>query len=264
MSTSGTEIAYKHIKLDVSTNVARLTLDRPPHNVLTTEMMLEMAKAIEGLHEQRQIRAILIEASPACEVFSVGFALGDLQADRVFQTLEAFQLVFTNMLEISKPVITVVNGRAIGGGCEMAALGDMIVATPKARFEQPEIKLGVFPPIGAIILPHIIGHKRALEMILTGEPIGAEEAQRLGLVNRVVPEESLEQEVTKLLEKISMQSAPVLEMAKRATFETTGLPLTAAIKKSCDIYLNLLMDLDDAQEGLRAIVEKRKPVWKNK
>lgn len=264
MSTTGAVITYKYIQLDISSNVARLTLNRPPVNVLTIDMMKEMAKAIEGLHDQRQIRAILIQASPACTAFSAGVAVEDSRADRVFQMLEAFQSVFHNMLEISKPVLTVVNGPAIGGGCELAALGDLIIATPKARFAQPEIRLGVFPPLAAIILPHVIGPKRALEMILTGDPIGAEEALRLGLVNRVVPEDLLEQEVGKILTKITDQSAPVLEMAKKVIYDTIGLPLVAAIKKSSDTYLNQLMDLDDAQEGLRAILEKRKPVWKNR
>ena len=188
----------------------------------------------------------------------------DSRPQRAFQMLEAFQGIFRSMLDISKPVITVVNGPAIGGGCELAALGDLIIATPKARFAQPEIRIGVFPPLAAIILPHIIGHRRALEMIMTGEPLSAEEAHRLGLVSRLVPENKLEQELKSILEKISSQSGPVLEMAKRVLYETIGMPLTQAVRKSADIYLNQLMDLEDTQEGLLAILEKRKPVWKDK
>jgi enoyl-CoA hydratase/carnithine racemase len=207
---------------------------------------------------------LVIQASKECTAFSAGVAVEDSRPERAFQTLEAFQGVFNAMLEISKPVVTVVNGPAIGGGCELAALGDMIVATPKARFAQPEIRLGVYPPLAAVILPHAIGHKRALEMILTGEPLPAAEAVRLGLVNRLVPAEQLEEEVEKVLVKITGQSAPVLEMAKKVLYETIGMPLAQALRKSSDIYLNQLMDLSDAQEGLRAAVEKRKPVWKDK
>lgn len=261
---TATEPAYKYIQLDAASSVARLTLNRPPYNVLTIDMMEEITRAIEGLHERNDIRVILVQASAACKAFSAGVAIEDSRPDRAFQMLDAFQNVFRSMLEISKPVITVVNGQAIGGGCELAALADMIIATPKARFMQPEIKLGVFPPLAAIILPIIIGHKRALEMILTGDPLGAEEALRLGLVNRVVPEASLDQEVEKLVAKITDQSAPVLEMAKKVLYDTIGLPLSEAIKRSSNIYLNQLMYLDDAKEGLRAQVEKRKPVWKNK
>ena len=100
--------------------------------------------------------------------------------------------------------------------------------------------------------------------IFTGEPLSAQDALRLGLVSRVVPEEKLAEEVSNLLAKITDQSTPVLQMAKRVLYETIGLPLSGALKKSVNIYLNQLMDLDDAQEGLRAAVEKRKPVWKNR
>lgn len=255
---------FQFIKLEFADSVARLTLNRPPYNVLTKDMMEEISRAIGSLHEHPQIRVLVIQAAKECTAFSAGVAVEDSRPDRAFQTLEAFQGVFNAMLDISKPVVTVVNGPAIGGGCELAALGDMIVATPKARFAQPEIRLGVYPPLAAVILPHAIGHKRALEMILTGEPLPATEAARLGLVNRLVPEEKLAEEVEAVLTKITQQSAPVLEMAKKVLYETIGLPLSQALRKSADIYLNQLMDLSDAQEGLRAAVEKRKPVWKNK
>ena len=258
------DFTYQYVEMEIAENVAWLTMKRPPYNVLTADMMLEMARAIGELHEERSVRVIVLQASKECTAFSAGVAVEDSRPERAFQTLEAMQAVFNNFLETSKPVVTVVNGPAIGGGCELAALGDIIIATPKARFAQPEVKLGVFPPLAAVILPHVIGHKRALEMIFTGEPLGAQEAQRLGLVSRVIPEEKLAEELKVILTKISEQSAPVLEMAKRVIYDTIGLPLPAAMKKSADIYLNQLMDLEDAQEGLRAAVEKRKPVWQNR
>jgi cyclohexa-1,5-dienecarbonyl-CoA hydratase len=258
------EITYQYVDMEIADNIAWLTMKRPPYNVLTADMMLEMARAIGQLHEERSVRVIVLQAAKECTAFSAGVAVEDSRPERAFQTLEAMQAVFNNFLETSKPVITVVNGPAIGGGCELAALGDIIIATPKARFSQPEVKLGVFPPLAAVILPHVIGHKRALEMIFTGEPLGAQEAHRLGLVSRVIPEEKLEEELKAILKKISEQSAPVLEMAKRVLYDTIGLPLPAAMKKSADIYLNQLMDLEDAQEGLRAAVEKRKPVWQDR
>jgi len=257
-------LAYQYVQLEVADNVAWLTMNRPPYNVLTADMMLEMARAIESLREERSVRVIVLQAAPGCTAFSAGVAVEDSRPERAFQTLEAMQAVFNNFLETSKPVITVINGPAIGGGCELAALGDIIVATPKARFAQPEVRLGVFPPLAAVILPHVIGHKRALEMIFTGEPLSAQDALRLGLVSRVVPEEKLAEEVRTILAKITDQSAPVLEMAKRVLYDTIGMPLDGAMKKSVSIYLNQLMELDDAQEGLRAAIEKRKPVWKNR
>ena len=257
-------LAYQYVQLEIANNIAWLTMNRPPYNVLTADMMLEMARAIDGLREERSVRVIVLQAAPGCTAFSAGVAVEDSRPERAFQTLEAMQAVFNNFLETSKPVITVINGPAIGGGCELAALGDIIVATPKARFSQPEVRLGVFPPLAAVILPHVIGHKRSLEMIFTGETLTAEDALRLGLVSRVVPEEKLADEVKAILAKISDQSAPVLEMAKRVLYDTIGMPLDGAMKKSVNIYLNQLMELEDAQEGLRAAIEKRKPVWKNR
>ena len=258
------EMTYQYVEMEVAENVAWLTMKRPPYNVLTADMMLEMARAIGELHEERSVRVIVLQAAKDCTAFSAGVAVEDSRPERAFQTLEAMQAVFNNFLETSKPVVTVVNGPAIGGGCELAALGDIIIATPKARFSQPEVKLGVFPPLAAVILPHVIGHKRALEMIFTGEPLSAQEAQRLGLVSRVIPEEKLAEELQVILKKITEQSAPVLEMAKRVLYDTIGLPLPDAMRKSTDIYLNQLMELEDAQEGLRAAVEKRKPVWQDR
>ncbi len=258
------DLAYQYVKLEIADNVAWLTMNRPPYNVLTADMMLEMARAIGELHAERSVRAIVLQAAKECTAFSAGVAVEDSRPERAFQTLEAMQAVFSNFLETAKPVVTVVNGPAIGGGCELAALGDIIIATPKARFAQPEVRLGVFPPMAAVILPHVIGHKRALEMIFTGEPLNAQEAQRLGLVSRVVPQEKLAEELKAILTKLSEQSAPVLEMAKRVLYDTIGLPLPAAMKRSADIYLNQLMDLEDAQEGLRAAIEKRKPVWQDR
>ncbi|MBF8304933.1 MAG: hypothetical protein HW398_121 [Acidobacteria bacterium] len=257
-------LVYQYIQLEVANNVAWLTMNRPPYNVLTADMMLEMARAIDGLRDERSVRVIVLQAAPGCTAFSAGVAVEDSRPERAFQTLEAMQAVFNGFLETSKPVITVINGPAIGGGCELAALGDIIVATPKARFAQPEVRLGVFPPLAAVILPHVIGYKRSLEMIFTGETLTAEDALRLGLVSRVVPEEKLMDEVKTILAKIVDQSAPVLAMAKRVLYDTIGLPLDGALKKSVNIYLNQLMELEDAQEGLRAAIEKRKPVWKNR
>jgi cyclohexa-1,5-dienecarbonyl-CoA hydratase len=157
-----------------------------------------------------------------------------------------------------------VNGPAIGGGAELAAFGDLVIATPKARFAQPEITLGVFPPLASTILPFLVGPKIALELVLLGEPVTAERALELGLINRLVPESQLEATVDEMIERITSHSAPVLTMAKRAILSGMGLSLRDGLKQSMDIFLNELYRLEDSQEGLRALVEKRKPNWKNR
>ena len=162
------------------------------------------------------------------------------------------------------PVICVVNGPAIGGGTELALFGDLVVATPKARFAQPEITIGVFPPLASTILPFLVGPKVAMEIILTGEPITAERALDLGLINRLVTEAELEKTVGDLVGRITAHSGPVLSMAKKAILGGMGMSLREGLKQSMDIFLNQLYKLEDSQEGLRALVEKRKPNWKNR
>ena len=252
----------KFIQFDVANNIARITLNHAPYNVLTVPMMTELAQSIDSLNGRGDIKAILV--SSAQKTFSAGISLEDSKPDRVFQTLEAFNRVFAAIREISKPLIMVVNGPAIGAGSELVAFGDMVIATPQAKFAQPEVKLGVFPPFAAVMLPQLIGPKKTYELILTGEALTSEDALRLGFVNKVVPEKDLEKTVDDVLSKISEFSAPVLEVTKKVIGSSIGLPLDEAMKKSQNIYLNELMNLQDVQEGLRAVLEKRKPVWKNK
>lgn len=252
----------KFLDFDTGDNVARITLNHPPYNVLSVPLMAELADAIESLEGKHDVKCIVLGSSQ--KTFSAGISIEDSKPDRVFQTLEAFNRVFLAISEISKPLIVVVNGPAIGAGSELVAFGDMVIATPNARFAQPEVKMGVFPPFAATMLPAIIGPKKTYELILTGQSLSAEEALTLGFVNRVVPEAGLDNTVNELVSRIVEFSAPVLEMTKKVIGTSIGRPLAEAMKKSQDIYLNQLMALQDVEEGLRAVLEKRKPVWKNR
>src|SRR5436853_1986320 len=201
---------YKHIIFDTSSYVARITLNNPPYNVLTVPLMMEMTQAVESLNGRGDIKCIVLDSSQ--KAFSAGISLEDSKADRVFQTLDSFTHVFNAIREISKPLIVVVNGPAIGAGSELVAFGDMVVATPNAKFAQPEVKLGVFPPFAAVMLPMMIGPKKTYELILTGEALSAEEAHHLGFVNKVVPEAQLQTVVDGIVNKIGEFSGPVLEV----------------------------------------------------
>jgi cyclohexa-1,5-dienecarbonyl-CoA hydratase len=252
----------KYIQFEITDFIARISLNHAPHNVLTVPMMKEMAEAIESLNGRGDIKAILLQSAQSA--FSAGISLEDSRPDRVFQTLEAFTRVFQAMVDISKPVVVVVNGPAIGAGSELVGFADVVLATPKAKFAQPEVKLGVFPPFASVMLPQLIGPKKAYELILTGEALSAEEALHFGFVNRIVPESELAHHVETILQRIAEFSGPVLEVTKRVIGGSIGRPLKEAMKTSQDLYLNELMNLEDVQEGLRAVIERRKPVWKNK
>jgi cyclohexa-1,5-dienecarbonyl-CoA hydratase len=253
---------FQYIHYRASDCTARLTLNRPDHNLLNEPMLRELAAGIENAGEDDEIKLIMVDS--ACKVFSGGIDIGEYTGPRVFQMLDAFQRVFTAMIDAGKPVMVVVNGPAIGGGSELAAFGDLVIATPKAKFAQPEIRLGVFPPLAATIFPHILGPRQAMEILLTGEAITAERARDLGLISRLVPEEDLEKTVQGMIGVITSQSGAVLRMAKKAILGSMGLTMRDGLRASMDVFLNELYKLEDSQEGLRALVEKRKPKWKNR
>lgn len=253
---------FQYVKLRFDNGVARMTLSRPEHNLLNEAMLREMADGITHAGERNDVKLIVLDS--ACKVFCGGIDIGEYTSQRVFQMLDAFHAVFAGMMEVGKPVVCVVNGPAIGGGAELAAFGDLVIVTPKARFAQPEISIGVFPPLASTILPYLVGPKIALELILTGEAVTAERALELGMVNRLVPEAHLEQTVSDLVGRINSHSGPVLTMAKKAILGGMGLSLRDGLKHSMNIFLNELYRLEDSQEGLRALVEKRKPNWKNR
>jgi cyclohexa-1,5-dienecarbonyl-CoA hydratase len=243
-------------------HIARITLNRPPLNAMNIEMMTQIGDALDSLYNEDHIKIIVI--SSACKVFSAGVDMTDHAPQKVFQLLEAFHRIFLTLGDIGKPTIAAVNGPAFGGGCELAAFCDLVVASEDARFGQPELKVGVVPSVATVLFPYLVGKKKAMELILTSETIGPQEALSLGLVNRVVPQEKLMATVNELASKIATSSAAVLQILKRAMLSGEGLSFTKALKSSEDIYLNQLMALEDSNEGLRAFVERRAPVWKDK
>jgi len=253
---------FQFVKYRVEGEVVHLTLDRPEHNLLNERMLAELAAGINAAGEQSDVKLIILDS--AAKAFCGGIEVGEYTQRRVFQLLDAFHVAFSAMLDTSKPLLVVVNGPAFGGGAELAALGDLVIATPKARFAQPEIRLGVFPPLAAAILPYILGPKLALEQVLTGETMTAERAHELGLVNWLVPESELQKKVDEVAAKVTAQSGPVLTMAKKAIIGSMGLPLREGVRNSMKVFLNELADVEDSQEGLRALVEKRAPRWKNR
>jgi cyclohexa-1,5-dienecarbonyl-CoA hydratase len=250
------------IRLQVEGPVARVTLQRPEHNLLNEQMLRELAAAIGMVAENSAAKMIVLDSGG--KVFSAGVDIGEYTGERAFSMLDAFHTACIAMVEAPQPVLVIVDGAAIGGGAELVAYGDLVVATPRARFALPEITIGMFPPLASTMFPHIVGPKRALELVLTGEAISAERARDLGLVNRLVPEAQLQAAVNELIGKITTQSGAVLGMAKKAVLAGMGMSLRDSLRNSMNIFLNELYRLEDSQEGLRALLEKRKPQWKNR
>jgi cyclohexa-1,5-dienecarbonyl-CoA hydratase len=256
--------SYRHIRFTVEDRVGRISLARAPLNILNIAMMREVGRALEECAGAREMVAVVFEAAPEARAFSAGVAIEEHAAETIYQMLESFHNIFRALDRMAKPVLAFVGGAALGGGCELVAACDIVVATERARFGQPEIKLGVFPPVAAIMLPRVIGERRARELILTGELIDAPEALRLGLVNYVVAPDQLEAKGQELLARLRELSAPALEFTRRALDITRAERLEESLARVENLYLNELMKTEDANEGINAFMEKRKPVWRNR
>ncbi len=245
--------------------VAKVLLKRPPLNILDISALKELSAALERLHRDKSKVVVLAAEGKA---FSAGVDIKDHTPDKVNAMMLVLRDVFEKLWALEQPTLAVVQGAALGGGMELAIGCDFIIASENAQFGQPEIKVGVFPPIACLLLPRLLPWPKALELILTGESITAQEVHRWGLVNRVVPSEQLEAEANSFVNKLTSLSGPALKLAKRASligfgqeWGTLWAKTYAQIER---LYLDELMKLEDAHEGLRAFIERRKPVWKQR
>jgi cyclohexa-1,5-dienecarbonyl-CoA hydratase len=237
----------------------RFTLDRPPLNVLDTELLSELARALGELARDGDAKLLVLTGRGTA--FCAGVDVADHAADRVERTLDLFHGVIRSLLELPIPVIAALNGHALGGGCELALACDLVIASEGAKLGQPEIGLGVFPPVAAVFLPRLLGAQRALDLILTGRTVSSTEAQAMGLVTRVVAADRFAEEVTRCVERLSSLSGPVLRMAKRAVRDGVQGDVGDALARAERLYLTELMRLRDPHEGIAAFLEKRSPVW---
>ncbi len=253
---------FRFIHFETVQGIARITLDRPPANVLAIEMMEEVALALESLEYQREVKLVVLAG--AGKYFSAGFELDDHLGDRGYIMLESFRRIFELLFKLDKPTMAVVAGPALGAGSILAMACDIVLAATSVKFAYHEIKAGVFNTVTAVLLPRLIGRKRALEIVLGGASMSASEAAALGLVSRAVPDERLDAEVEGMIARFQELSAPVLQNARRAIVGAFDLPFAEAIRHAEDVYLNQLMATEDAAEGLRAVGAKRKPVWKDR
>lgn len=253
--------AFKDIQFELRDGVGRIVLNRAPLNVLNIAMMEEIQTALRQAQGAADTRAIVIAA--AGRMFSAGVDVAEHTHDLMERMLHAFHAIFRLMADGEVPTLAVVQGHALGGGCELACFCDLVVAAQDARFGQPEISVGVFPPVAAALFPHLTGGRKAAELILTGEAIPAAEAHRIGLINAVVPAEQLTSEADRLLARLTDKSAAVLRVAKRALRAGMAAGFDQTLPAIEALYTRSLMGLADAGEGLQAFMQKRKPLWRH-
>ncbi len=241
----------------------RVVINRPPLNILDLDTIRELNSRLAAAFKEEGVRLVEIRGAGQ-KAFSAGAEVRDHFPDRAPEMLREFHALIRAVLYAPCPVLAVVRGHCLAGGMELAMACDFIVASDDARFGQPEVKVGAFPPVATVLLARLIPEKKALELILTGEPITAEQAQRLGLVNRLVPAAQLEDEVARFSGLLLAQSAQVTLLARKAARLAPQATLESALRESERIYLEHVLPTEDASEGLRAFLEKRPPAWKNK
>jgi len=256
-------MGFKNILYDTMDGVAKISINRPPLNILNNETLLELTMALEKARSDQSIFLVVITGA-GDRAFSAGVDIRDHLPDKVSSTLSIFNKVFYTLRSLDKPTVAVVNGVALGGGCELAIGCDMIIASEKAQFGQPEITVGAIPPVAVVLLPKLIGPAKALELILTGDVIMATEAKHIGLVNKVVPSEKLDETLRELIGKLREKSPVVLKLTCMSLSRILDVDFKKELEETTGIYLDLLMRTEDAVEGLRAFMEKRKPQWKGK
>ena len=254
-------MAYTTLLFDVAGGIARVTVNRPDKlNALNATVFTELEDAIGRIESDAAIRGVILTGAGA-KAFVAGADIGEIGGqgplDGKVRALRG-QRIFRRLERCGKPVIAAVNGFALGGGCELAMACHLRIAAENAKFGQPEVKLGIGPGYGATVrLPRLVGQGRALELLLTGAMVDAQEAWRIGLVNRVVPADRLIEECETLLRAI-LDNGP---LAVRACLESVdaglGLPLDDALQLEANLF-GLLSGTADMREGTAAFLEKRK------
>ncbi|MDP8922787.1 MAG: enoyl-CoA hydratase-related protein [Chloroflexota bacterium] len=257
-------MSYEYVLSEHDGPIGVVTLNRPKQlNALSSGLMTELVAALEEHDRDPSVRAIVLTGGPT--VFAAGADLKEFATQSAIEMMSGDRLALWNRLfAIRTPLIAAVSGYALGGGCELAMQCDMIVASDTARFGQPEISVGLMPGAGGTQrLTRTIGKYRAMEMVLTGAPIDAREAERHGLVNRVVPPEQVVEEAKALGRKIAEKSPISVQLAKRAVLKALDAPLTEGVEYERQLFY-FLFGTEDAREGISAFVEKRRPEYKGR
>lgn len=256
-------MTYENIIYEKKEGVAAIVNNRPPLNILTTKSMREITEAYQDAEATADIRLVTIRGS-GNKAFAAGVDVKDHLPEVMHDMLAAFEELMLTLVNGKKPSLAIVDGVCSGGGFELALCCDMILATNKANFSLPEITLSLYPGVGIAMLPRKVSRNAAFELITNGDPISAEDAYRLGLVNKVVSQEKLEEEIERFHQRYKIKSAKALELTRYALQRSYDMEFGKALKTMDDIYLGLVMQTEDANEGLNSFLEKRKPVWKHK
>lgn len=247
---------------EVRDGVAYLTFDRPPLNILDIATMEPINAFLTKLRDEASLVAVVLRGSG--RGFSAGVDVGEHLPATIDRMLGAFHGLFRRLWALEVPLLVGVHGMALGGGMELVLACDVVICTPDAKLGQPEIQLGVFPPLAMVLLPTRTNSAAAADLIVSGRIFSTEEGLRLGLISRIVAAEELDGAIEEALAHYRKLSPAVIKLTTRTLRDQTHPDLLARLEGVERIYRNQLLLLADSQEGLAAFMEKRTPVWRNK
>lgn len=254
-------MAYESLVLRIEGRVATIVIDRPEkRNALNAVVRREVVEALDTLREDAEVRVVIITGAGE-KAFIAGADIGEFEERTPLEqrAVMSGRRLFEEIASFPKPTIAMINGFALGGGCEVALACDLRIAARSARIGQPEIRLGLIPGGGGTQrLPRLIGAGRALRLLLTGEPIGAEEAERIGLVDQVIEDAELAERTMAMAQLIAGYSPVALQLIKDAVRATLELPLGAGLQYERELFVTAFASADRT-EGVRAFLEKRTP-----
>jgi len=260
-------MAFNTLLVERANGIATVTLNRPKAlNAINQEMTRELAQLVAELERDPAVRVVIITGA-GDRAFMAGADITEFQALSAVEALgfsQRIQALYTRIERLPQPTLAAVNGFALGGGCELTQVCDLVIAAEPARFGQPEVNLGVLPGAGGTQrLARLVGRHRAKEICLTGEMLDAHEAYRIGLVNRVVPPDQLMAEARALAEKLREKSAVTLRLIKEAIDEGHDLALEAGLAVEAKAWA-IAFATEDHAEGVRAFLEKRRAQFKGR
>ncbi|HYG63007.1 MAG TPA: enoyl-CoA hydratase/isomerase family protein [Thermoanaerobaculia bacterium] len=243
--------------------MATVTLNRPPLNILDIPTIHELNNVLGRIYQEEGLQLVVVRGAGE-RAFSAGVAVQDHTPDKIQPMLEGLHGAIRRLRDLAPVTVAAVRGHCLGGGMEVALACDLVVATDDARFGQPEIELGCYPPVAAALYPSLIGYGRTLDLLLTGRTLACEEAERLGLVTRRVEAGGLDAAVENLTAEITGKSAAVTRLTKKTVRAGRELGFDAALAETERVYLEELARTEDMGEGIAAFMEKRRPVWKHR
>jgi cyclohexa-1,5-dienecarbonyl-CoA hydratase len=262
MATALAESKFARLAVDIGSWAARIVLRNAPLNVIDIPMMEELAQALAEIEARSDVSVVVLSGEG--RAFSAGVDVAAHTPDTVEEMLTKFHGVIRALVATKKVTIAAVHGHCLGGGAELAMVCDIVYTTASSLWGFPEIKLACYPPVACTALAALVGQKRAAELILTGRTISGSEAAEMGLANHAVPDETLAAAIDTTVQELLRLSPAALAVTKKAVYAWDAMHFDKGLARAEKIYLEELMKTPDAQEGIRAFIEKRAPKWAGK